>query len=290
MGNWLGYFFVVLAAAVFGASSVVIKYTYSTGLEPIPVLIMQNLIGLALAWSWAALSGRGVRVPAALLPRLAAQGVVGGFLTSILFYTALGQIGAALATLLLFTYPAFVVLYNVIAGKSRPTAAQRVALIMALAGVAMCIDPGEIRWGTVAAGAVMMALASAVTNAFLSINAEGLLAVLEMPIFLAWSTTFSTVMLLIAYRPVWLLAVSLSWQQAALVLTGALIFVAPLVFYLAGLKRIGAGPASIISTAEIPFTLLLAWFFLQEVLTALQLAGGVLITVSVYILCRYRQE
>lgn len=290
MDNWLGYILVVLSSVVFGASSVVIKYTYSTGLEPMPVLIMQNIIGLAAAWAWTWASGRGVQVPAGLRLRLAVQGAVGGFLTSILFYTALGMLGAALATLLLFTYPAFVVLYNAAAGKERPTVAQRAALGMALAGVALCVNPGAIGWGTVASGAALLALASAVTNAFLTINAEGLLAELTMPVYLAWSTTVSTLLLLAFYRPMWLLTVSLTWEQAALVTVGSLIFIAPLVLYLAGLKRIGAGPASIVSTAEIPFTLLLAWLFLGEALTGPQLAGAALITASVYCLYRFRRE
>jgi drug/metabolite transporter (DMT)-like permease len=290
MGNWYGYLLVVVAAAIFGASSVIVKYTYSTGLSPIPVLIMQGLISSTIAWGWVMFRGRSARLPAAIIPWMVAQGAIGGFLTSILFYTALEALGAALATLLLFTYPAFVVLYEVVFNHQQLSLYEKVALALAFVGLVFCIGVLDAGIGAVTAWAVIMAIASAVTNAFLNINGERLLAICETPVVTAWSMTFSTLMMLIIYQPVWLLTISLSWQQAILLLAGAVSFLVPLIFYLAGIKRIGAGIASIVSTAEIPFTLLLAWFFLQEMLDGWQIFGGFLITLSIIILYRHRIE
>jgi drug/metabolite transporter (DMT)-like permease len=290
MDMWLGYLLVIAAAAVFGASSVVIKYTYLTGLSPVPVLIMQNIIALFLAWGWVKASGKSAKVPAAMLPWLLAQGAIGGFLTSVLFFTALDALGAALATLLLFTYPAFVALYNVVFRKHKMTLVQQVALPLALLGLVFSVDVFGLAASPLAGGAILLALGAAVTNAFLSINGEKLVASFDVAVVMAWSLTFSTAMLLLIYQPTWLLHLSLSWCQALLVAAGAVSFLAPLVLYLAGIKRVGAGVASIISTAEIPFTLLLAWLFLGERLDWLQLVGGFLITISVLILYRYRIE
>lgn len=290
MGNWYGYFLVIASAALFGASSVVVKFTYSTGLAPIPVLIMQNTCGMILAWGWVIASRKSAKLPRPLVPRMAAQGVLGGFLTSILFYTALGQLGAALATLLLYTYPAFVVLYGVLFRDYTLGVSQKTALAMALVGIIFCVDILEAQVGRVALWAVALALGSAVTNAFISINGERLLAVCETPVVTAWALTFSTATMYLAYQPLWLLEANLSDQQMALVAGGAFLCNIPLMLYFAGLKRIGANISAIVSTVEIPFTLILAWLILQETLNGYQIVGGVLIMASVIILYRQRIE
>jgi len=71
---------------------------------------------------------------------------------------------------------------------------------------------------------------------------------------------------------------------------GALLCNIPLMIYYMGLKIVGANISSIISTAEIPFTLLLARLILQETLNGYQVVGGLLIMTSVIILYRQRIE
>jgi drug/metabolite transporter (DMT)-like permease len=56
----------------------------------------------------------------------------------------------------------------------------------------------------------------------------------------------------------------------------------------AGIQRIGAGSASIISSAGPIGTLVLAYFLLDEKLTIAQLAGTVLVLVGVYVVSRAR--
>lgn len=290
MGNWYGYFLVILSSILFGASSVVIKFTYSTGLSPIPVLIMQNTLGMILAWGWVLLSGNNAKLPRSILPWMVAQGALGGFLTSILFYTALGQIGAALATLLLYTYPAFVVLYCVLFRDACLHSSQKLALAMALLGIVFCVDIFNVEIGQVALWAILLALSSAVTNAFISINGEQMLAACETPVVTAWQLTFSTATMYLVYQPFWMLQADLSIYQMALVAGGAFLCNIPLMIYYMGLRIIGANISSIISTAEIPFTLLLAWLILQETLSGYQVVGGLLIMTSVIILYRQRIE
>jgi drug/metabolite transporter (DMT)-like permease len=290
MGSWYGYCFVVVAAILYGASSVIIKYTYSTGLSPIPVLVIQSLVAMVIAWGWVLFSGSNPKVPKNRWPHMIAQGVIGSFLTSVLFYSALESLGAALATLLLFTYPVFVVIYNVVFMKKQTVPAERVALVAAIVGIVFCVDITAIKVGTIDFWAVLLALGSAVTNAFISVNGERLLAEFDTPVVTAWAQTFSGIMMVLVYQPVWLINFSLSGQQVFLLVTGAVMFFLPLMIYLAGVKRIGAGIASIISTAEAPFTLVLAWLFLNEALKGLQVFGGLLIVMSVIILYYYRIE
>lgn len=290
MTNWLGYFFVVLGAFTFGTSSIVIKYTYSTGLEPLPTLIIQNSLAAAIAWLWVVTTRAKAYVPPSLRVRMVAQGAIGSFLTSVLFYTALDLLGAALATLLIFTYPAFVAAYNVFCRHLRLTGGQMLALGMALVGLVFSVDLLHTKWRAENLWAIMLALGSAVSNAFLTINGERLLVKIDTVVVTAWSFTFSTLMLLIVYQPLWVFSISMTWQQMVLTTAGALLMVLPVAIYMAGLRRIGAGTASIISTAEIPITLVLAWLILSESMNGWQIIGGLLITLSVVMLYYHSDE
>ena len=62
--------------------------------------------------------------------------------------------------------------------------------------------------------------------------------------------------------------------------------VLPSFFMNAGIQRIGAGSASIISSAGPIGTLILAFFLLGEVLSITQLAGTLLVMVGVYVVSR----
>ncbi|MBP2654352.1 MAG: hypothetical protein H6Q73_1921 [Firmicutes bacterium] len=290
MANWYGYILVIIAAAIFGASSIIAKYVYFTGLSPVPVLIMQGLLAMVIAWGWVIVSGKWVAIPKSLIFSLMTQGIIGSFLTTVLFYSALGSMSASLVTLLFFTYPAFVLIYNVLLNGHQVTRAEKVALVMASVGLVFCVDLPKIGLGEVDVWAAMMAVGAAITNAYLIINGEKLLEKISLPVVTAWTQTISLVMLLVIYQPLWLVSISLSWYQVGLLAAGGIMNLLPLMIYLAGIRRVGAGIASIVSTAEIPFTLILAWVLLGETLNGMQTVGGLLIMLSVVILYCYRIE
>jgi drug/metabolite transporter (DMT)-like permease len=278
------YLMMVLAAAVFGSSSVIIKYIYGTGLTAVTVLVIQGVLATGLAWLWVMFPGSSPCIPGSLVFRMFCQGAIGSFLSVVLFYSALQYVGAALATLLLFTYPAFVLLYEKVCYRHPVRPNEKIAFVLAFLGLGCCVNLVELQWGTGMAWGIMLALGSALTNAFLYINGEKLLAVVNPQIVTAWSLTVSTLLLVAVYQPLWLLGTTFSWQQVVLLIASAITFVVPLMLYLAAIRRIGAGVAARISILEIPFTILLAGIVLQENLNWVQAIGGALITVSVLLI------
>ena len=60
----------------------------------------------------------------------------------------------------------------------------------------------------------------------------------------------------------------------------------PIVFFFAGMRRLGAGDASTLSTFEPVVTLLLAYCFLGETLQSVQALGAALVVLAVVILTR----
>jgi drug/metabolite transporter (DMT)-like permease len=62
----------------------------------------------------------------------------------------------------------------------------------------------------------------------------------------------------------------------------------PIVFFFAGMRHLGAGDASTLSTLEPVVTLLLAYLFLGETLGPLQALGAALVIVAVVVLTKMR--
>ncbi|MBP2645581.1 MAG: protein of unknown function transrane [Firmicutes bacterium] len=290
MCNWYGYILVVISAVFFGASSIVCKFTYATGLAPVPVLLMQGVLSCAISWGWVLVTNQAAGISRSLLLPMLAQGIIGSFLTSLLFFIALDEMGASLTTLLVFSYPAFVLVYNAIFVGRNVTPVEKIVLVMAFLGIVFCVDLPQLGLSHMSTKGILLALGAAITYAFMNINGERLLAEVALPVVTAWTQTLSLMMLVAIYQPVWMLDVSLSWQQLGLLATGGGTLLIPIMIYMAGLKRIGAGIASILSTAEIPITLFLAWLLLGETLSLLQVAGGMLIMLSVMVLYYYRME
>jgi len=285
MAQLSGYFAVAFSAVLFGAGTMIIKITYQSGLTPEIVLIMQ--IGLAVVISWGVVVLRNHKnfiPPRSLWGALALQGAIAGCVTSMLFFQALDRLGADLATLLLFTFPAFVALYQGIWGKTAVKKFQITALLMAFVGLLLVVDIFHTTIIEFSGAAIFIGIGAAITNAFGSIHGEKLLTTVDAFVVTAWSYTFSFITLLCLYRPEWIFHMNFSDEQGLLLILGAIFNFAPLVFYFLAITRIGAGIASIISTFELPIALVFAYVFLGETMTGIQIMGGFLITASVFLL------
>jgi drug/metabolite transporter (DMT)-like permease len=81
-------------------------------------------------------------------------------------------------------------------------------------------------------------------------------------------------------------------MQAIIAIGGLAVFstVLPFATLYAGMKRVGAVQASLLSTLELVFTLILASLFLDETLTPGQWVGAGLILLSVLLTSRHGRE
>lgn len=280
-----GYFALICSSILFGAGSIIIKFTYQSGLTPEVVLVTQIGIAVLISWTVVALKNRRkVILPRSLWGAMVLQGAIAGCLASMLFFQALDQLGASLATLLLFTFPAFVAFYHGLWCKIPIRRFQQVALILAFVGLLFAVDVFHTQLIDFSGQSILIGLGAAITNAFGSINGEKLLYKVDIFVVSAWSYTFSFLTLLCLYRPEWLFQTNFSGEQSILLISGAILNFAPVACYFFAITRIGAGIASIVSTLEIPIALLLAYVFLGETMIGIQLAGGILITMSVFLL------
>lgn len=273
-----GVIWLLLSAAGFGALAIFGKLAYAGGMG-LPTLLAGRF-SLAAVVMWGLLLVRRVspRVARPTLLGLLLMGSVGYVGQSFAFFTALQTVPAATTGLLLYLYPALVAVLAWAVLRQPLTRSGVLALGLALLGCALVlggpdalpatVDPVGIAWGLAAAaiyalyiiaGARITAGVPPLVAATYIISAT---AVVYVGAGLAGGTLHGNIS-----AGGWFTLVGIALVSTVLAI-GA---------FVAGLARLGPARASILSTGEPVFTLILAAVVLDEVIHPAQLLGGALI-------------
>lgn len=282
--SWLGYVSVLIAAVGFGSSSIFMKLAFRESLTPWQLLSLQSLMssGVLVAISLFLRNARrlSLREIVGILPT-----GLGSLGTAIGFTLSLQYLDASLAAMLLFTFPAFVVLGSVIFFKERISLVQWLSLGLTLFGSALAT--GAITSGGMQVSLVGLALGllAAISAAFFNLFGQKLLMDKHPLTITTYSQLWSTVLLLFFIRPTFLLKGGLS-QLALLMAAGAAIVASVIPFFLLlkGISLIGASRASIVGTFELPVTIALANLILREAVTPVRAAGAIIIVLAIILL------
>jgi drug/metabolite transporter (DMT)-like permease len=294
----IGYVFVLLGALGFSAKAVLIKlaYGYSHQLDAITLMGLRMAISLPFFFAvalWSA-SGSADTKEAQRLNRqdwlmIFGLGLLGYYIASLLDFLGLQYISAGLERLIIFLYPTFVVLFSAALQRRCINRHQAIALRLSYAGMilvfldnmAVATSPGLLLGSS-------LVLCSAIAFAFFLMGSDLMVIRIGSARFTAYSMTvacLATGMHFVAQHGVKLLNLPHSVYWLALIMA---IFstVLPAFLMNAGIRRIGAGSASIISSIGPIGTLVLAFMLLGETLTAAQLAGTALVLIGVYVVSR----
>ncbi|MBP7096299.1 MAG: DMT family transporter [Spirochaetia bacterium] len=274
-----GFIFALVSALGFSALGILARVVYAEGLEPFQALAWRFLVAGTSLWVWVLITGRARGLGGRRLGKLVLLGF-GFALQAGLFFFAVEAVGPAAASLLLYLYPGFVLVIAAFAFRRRPTLAQIASFALSLAGCALAF----LRPGAWPAGGVALGLVVALTYAaYLAAGEKALRGedpiVATAVLMAVAAATFTTLSLASGGLP-------LPSPKAALGLVG-IAFVAtllPITTLFASIRRIGASDASLVSTAELPATLLLAALALGETLDARALAGAALVTAGVVLI------
>jgi drug/metabolite transporter (DMT)-like permease len=278
-----GVLFVLFSATGFGAMAIFGKVAFASGASTTTVLFLRFLSAgglmvalmaiLRLAWP----RGRDLYI-------LIAMGALGYAGQSFLFFSALHHATAGLTGLLLYLHPSLVIIGSAAIGRRQLTYTKVLLALGSLLGILLTVSDGlagtptGITFGIGAAlvYTVYILVGEKVTSRTGAISAGCV-------IMLSAATVFGIAMALkgpcFPKEPIGWLAV------ASIALFSTLM---PIVFFFAGMRRVGAGDASTLSTLEPVVTLLLAYFFLGEILGPVQTLGAAMVIAAVIILTRIR--
>jgi drug/metabolite transporter (DMT)-like permease len=286
---------VVLTGVSYGSQAILGKWAYANGGNAITVLTVRSVIAMLVIWLIIAFLRPPLTLPLRKVAELSLLGIV-FVASSVTYYVSLMYVQVGTAILIAYIFPALVVVGAVIFYKEKFTRIKAVALLLALSGCALTVDPLQALAGNLnlnGFGLLMAFISAFVTAAYILLTSRfgrgvpGLIAsAYSLPamalFYVLWcglgqlGLDMSIVGSGFAFNMNglgWLcciligFATSLAWT-----------------FYLIGLPRVGPSRASILVTSEPATAVFLGILLLGEPASLIKLAGGALIFWAVYLL------
>jgi drug/metabolite transporter (DMT)-like permease len=299
-GLAFGILLTVISAFGFGSGALFAKPVYAADVGWHVLMSWRFLIGAALSWLWIASRPSARSALRGMSRRSIAVSVGLGVLytgNSATYFAGLETVSASLAALIVYIYPAVVAVISLEVGQ--PLRGRRAwgALAIALAGVALAVGNIDRSTAPPIEGLVLMVASPLIYSVWIVLAArlsgedrEGVGSEARAG---ADPTVAGAIMLTATAATYWCTALALGRpvvpaeipEAAWLGIAGVGVvstFIAVHAFY-AGAHRIGAARASLVSTVEPIWTIVLASILFAESLGSLQLVGGAMILVGVVI-------
>ena len=280
----IGYVLAVVQAVLYSTMGVACKYLYGTGLSAGQVSLLRFggtvlVLGLfLLVWR--------------KQPHFSRQPIVyvqGVFFVScaVLYYLSVRELSANIATVLFYAYPPMVALLAAIVFKERPSLRTIAALCVSMLGIVLIsgLASGLIGAQDLKLSPLGLAYGIGSCIAFAVYNILGQKAVgkKDGPFTMTFTMCLVGFALCMAVYPSEApTLIHITPVQAGVALFMVLFnTIIPVVMLLEAIKRIGATMTSLIGISETPFAVAFAFLILGETLTGMQVAGAVLVVISI---------
>lgn len=313
----LGIILVVLSAFGYGSGALFAKPIYGAGVDWMTLLAWRFLFAAIVSWGWLLIWPSQRRALRALSRRRVLLLILLGIFfigNSGTYFAALETVSASLAALVVYIYPAIVAVIAIRFGRRLEGRRAWAALALATAGVALAVGGIDPAAAPPLLGLVLIIASPLIYAVWIVLAArlggerganevpDGDGAALPVPPHESETTAerepaqaapTAAIMLTATAAAWWILAFATARPvmpsqipaEAWIPLLGVGIVstaIALQTFY-AGARRIGAAQASLVSTVEPVYTIVLASFLFAEQLTPIQLLGGALVIIGVVI-------
>ena len=283
-----GYLLIFAAAALWGLIGPFAKLAFQEGVTPLEVAFWRAVLAW-LCFGPQAIWQRQVRVAASDLPALGLFGLTGVFLFYGSYQLAVQKGGAALASVLLYTAPAWVAVMAGLFFKERMTRIKTAALVLTLIGVALVSlgsGGGLSSTSGQMAGAVFYGLVAGFTYSLYYIFGKHFGAKYAAATVFLYILPIGAVCLLpwLDFTP----KSGTAWWAMAWV--ALLSTYGAYHCYYAGLKHLEAGRAAIAATLEPVVAALVAFFWWGEFFSPAGYIGSGLIIAAVILMVTDRPE
>ena len=292
-----GYFFIASAAFLWGVSAVLGRAVF-TGklplsgevLHPIdPLILSQTRTSFSLLVLLPLLVGRRgwqrIKLPTPDLIQCLLLGMLGVAASNYFYYVAIQRTSVAIAIVVQYTAPVWVLLYVVARGQQKISLQKLAAVAVAISGIALTIGlvgaKAPLRldsWGLIAA------LLASFSFAFYNVGGHRILARHDRWRVLVW-TLASAAVFWFFWNPPWKV-----WAAHYAPAQWAFLFVFSMIsvlgsfsLYFLGLQHLEPTRAIIVSCLEPVFSILLAAALLGEGLRPVQTVGIVLVLSAIVI-------
>ncbi len=297
-----GYALTLAAAAFFAINGTVSTLALDAQIEPTRLTALRCTgAALVLVLVLAVVSPRRLRITWREVPFLAVFGVIGVALTQFLYYVAIGLMPVGIALVFEMTAPVFIALYVWLVRKERVRSRLWVALLLSLSGLVLVAEVWQ-DGGSLNPLGVGAALVAALCLAkYYLMGERGTVTrdpvTLTTWIFVAAAVFWSVVApwwefdfgLVVERVPVSIgsTEVPLGVLFAWIVVGGAII---PFWLSISALSHLAPTAAGLVATIEPVFASIVAWLWLEQVLSGWQIAGGLVVLTGIALAQTARAE
>ncbi len=287
----LGYVYVVFAALMWGLSGSSAKFLFNSGITPFQLVQLRLTISAALLFLCLLVRFSSLlRIDYKDIFYFILFGTVGMAGVQFTYLFAISKIKVAAAILLQYLAPSFIALHSVVFMREKPSQRTLIALIGAILGCYLVVGAYNIEIISMNIVGIISGILSAITFAWYSIHGEYGMRRYNPWTVLFYALFFGAVVWNILHPPLEAFMHDYSLLQWLWILyIGVLGTLVPFGLYLEGINLIRSTRASITATLE-PITAgIISYIFLNEIMEALQIIGGIIVIASI-ILLQLRQE
>ena len=220
----------------------------------------------------------------AKLRRAFTLGLLGLAASNYFYYLSIQRTNVAIAIIVQYTAPVWVLLYMTVRGLQKPTLQRVVSVILAITGIAIAVGvgSGKLHLDVIGVGAALLA---AFAFAFYNIDGHTLLGRYDHWTVLVY-TALGAALFWIVINPPWkIIAAHYSGMQWLFLLIFSIIsMLIPFSFYFAGLKYLEPTGAIIMSCLEPVFSIIISVLVLGEILSLIQALGIILVLVAIIVI------
>lgn len=285
MKRYLPHIQILLAGSLWGLIGLFNRNLTNGGLSASSIVVVRNIGGLVVLGLVLLVLDRSVfKIKLRHLPYFFGTGIISILLFTLCYFSAQQMCSLAVAAILLYTAPAFVVVLSAILFRDKLTKGKLAALILAFLG---CTFVSGIWSGglAVTAWGLLLGVASGFFYGLYSIFGRYALAHYQPLTVTFYTFVFAGAGALFLIKPEEL-RLCLT-QRSMLLLTLGLVVIStvlPYVFYTRGLAKLDSGKASILASIEPVVAALVGVLAFGEPMSVMVVLGLVCILASVYIL------
>jgi len=300
---YLGYALYLAATVLFAVNGSIVKAILQSGVSATSLSEVRATGAFVILFIIVAITRpRALRIRRSEWKLLLAYGVIGVSMTQYLYFVALERLAVGIALIIEFTAPIFVVLWVRFGRRQQVRSSVWVGLVLALSGLALIAQVWQglslDLLGVAAAFGAALALAlfyvigehqrrGHAPRDALSLTMWGMggamlfWAVVQPWWFFPWESYVGESAPLGGVGPTFPISALAMWM----IVLGTVV---PFTLAIASLAYISAAQASTVGITEPLIASLVAWAALGEVLTPVQMVGGITVLVGVYIAERSR--
>lgn len=287
-----GYLLVILGATFLGTIGIFGRLIYLHEPDPLTVVTFRALIAFLLLFlATIVVNPDSLRIRKRDFIYFAVYGLLSVTLCFLLFFYALKFTTIATATILLYTYPAFIVVLSIFLLKEELTRTKLLALLLTFLGCILVIqvyDPAELKLNL---RGIIYGLGAGLGAGLYSVLGKKAVERYSPLTVVTYALGFGSFFLLIARgaRPLY----SVNYPTMTWIWIFALAIFSTLLgysIYTRGLKYIEASRAGIVATWEVVIASLLALVIFGESLSVLQIFGALFIFLGIFVIRTHPKE